>query len=331
MTYLPVPAYNASQNLLQMVGQACAEIGIRKPTSLFSSTDNQAIQLLALAQREAKEFYSMAHRSGGWQELRKQFIINLVPTVSGYTGTLTEESNTITNLLPSPGALVIVPPPLVSALNSGIPYDTRFVNFGSGGSDLTRIVMDCEATISGNTAISFNYDSYAMPSDFGYFIPQTSWDRSFRWQLLGPLEAQEWQVLKSGISPTGPRRRFRIMGNQIFIDPPPAESEELVIEYYSNSWCVTSPAASLTATQNYSWQTDGDYYLLDPDAFIMGIKWRFKAAKGLDYQQEKSDYSARCERLMARNGGNRDLPLNAQASGMRLLNQNNVPDTGFGS
>ena len=46
---------------------------------------------------------------------------------------------------------------------------------------------------------------------------------------------------------------------------------------------------------------------------------------------EKEDYDMLKERLQASNGANRDLPMNAQASGIRLLNDQNVPDTGYGS
>ncbi|NDC25364.1 MAG: hypothetical protein EBZ49_14720 [Proteobacteria bacterium] len=80
-----------------------------------------------------------------------------------------------------------------------------------------------------------------------------------------------------------------------------------------------------------AWAADGDYYTLDDDAFILGLKWRILAAKKLDYGQEKQDYDMLCQRLVSRNGGNRDIPINAQASGMHLINNANIPDTGFGS
>ena len=133
-------------------------------------------------------------------------------------------------------------------------------------------------------------------------------------------------MLRSGLSPTGPRRRYRIMGNLIWIDPPPDGVYELAFEYYSQYWCQSAGGVAQP-----TWQADTDYYTLDDQAFIMGLKWRFLAAKKLDYTQEKADYDRKVERNMARNGGNRDLPTNAQASGLRLLNQQNVPDTGFGS
>jgi hypothetical protein len=306
--------------LLELVNAATSEIGLQTYTMLIGNTDAQAKQILALAKREGKEFYGMAHRLGGWQELRQQHIFNLTPEVTGYTATTTEGSATLTNVSPTPFALVIVPPPVITG--TGIPYDTRYS--GLSGND---IVMDSLATETGTgVALSFLYDTYSLPDDFAYFMQQTEWDRSFRWQLLGPTTGQEWQVLKSGISPTGPRRRFRVAGNRIMIDPAPTETEALVFEYYSNAWCQSS-----IRDPQSTWEADDDYYSLDDDCFILGLQWRIKAKKGLDYTEEKEQYDMACERAIARNGGNRDLPLNARAQGINLLNSANVPDTGFGA
>lgn len=169
-------------------------------------------------------------------------------------------------------------------------------------------------------------DNYDFPTDLAYFMPSTAWDRSFRWQLLGPLDAQEWQVLKSGISPVGPRVRFRMMAGKIYFDPVPSSTDTIVFEYYSNAWCLS--AASVPQTK---FQADTDTIQLDDDVFNLGLQWRFKQKKGLDYSEEKRMYDDALDRALARTAPARDLPLNARSTGNRLLNYNNVPDTGFGS
>jgi len=176
-------------------------------------------------------------------------------------------------------------------------------------------------TVSGQAA-------YAFPTDVAFFIPSTVWDRTYRWQLLGPLNPQEWQVLKSGISPTGPRRRFRIMGGQIYLDPTPssADAATIALEYISVNWVNSSAAVGKTA-----FTADDDYTVLDQDVIAAGLKWRFLRAKGLDYGEEKQHYENLRNQSVARSGGLRDIPMNASASGMRLLNNMNVPDTGFGT
>ncbi|MFI0489335.1 MAG: hypothetical protein ACH344_08660 [Yersinia sp. (in: enterobacteria)] len=305
--------------LLGLIQQAAQELGIRSPSQIFGASDNQTIQLLALANREGRDFFNAGMRKDGWQALRQQNVFNLTG-ITGYTGTTTVGSYTMTNISPSLTGSGIAAG--WGMIDEGFPWDSHVVSFTSN-----TVTLDTPASSNqvGET-VSFGQDSYPLPNDFTSYMTSTSWDRDFRWQLLGPIDAQEWQVLKSGISPTGPRRRFRIMGNLWYVDPVPTAPETCVFEYYSNAWCQSSAGAA----QN-SWQADTDYYSLDDDAFILGLKWRFLAAKKLDFTQERQTYDLLVSRLMAVDGANRDLPINAQASGIRLLNEQNVPDTGYGS
>lgn len=242
-----------AKSLLTMIGNAADEIGIGTPTLIFGNTDSQVKQLLALANREGKEFAAAATAWGGWPQMRKEHIFTLTTAV----------------------------------------------------------------------------DNYAFPSDWQFYLNQTQWDRSNHWQLLGPLEAQEWQVLKSGLSPTGPRRRFRIMASRIYIDPVPVAADNgltMAMEYISTNWCQSAALVGQSA-----WAADTDLYVLDEDCFILGLKWRWKAAKGLDYSEERMTYEDAKGRAKGRAGGARTLPLNALSSDIPwLLTSAQIPDSGFG-
>jgi hypothetical protein len=171
--------------------------------------------------------------------------------------------------------------------------------------------------------------NYAFPSDLQYFINTTAWDRAQKWPLMGPVSPQEWQVLKSGtIGSVGPRKRFRIMAGEIYFDPTPPSGENgntVVIEYYSNAWCE-----SASSDPQSIWTSDGDLPVLPDDCFIMGIQWRFKAAKGLDYQEEFNIYEDTVTRSMARSGMAPVLSLTGSLSGVRFLDHDNIPDSGYG-
>jgi len=88
---------------------------------------------------------------------------------------------------------------------------------------------------------------------------------------------------------------------------------------------------SSAAVGKTAFTADDDYTVLDQDVIAAGLKWRFLRAKGLDYGEEKQHYENLRNQSVARSGGLRDIPMNASASGMRLLNNMNVPDTGFGT
>jgi hypothetical protein len=187
-------------------------------------------------------------------------------------------------------------------------------------------VSNLSSVTNTNISLAFGQDTYAMPADYDHMIPQTEWDRGYRWQLLGPMSPQEWQVMKSGLSPTGPRRRFRLIDGSFVVDPVPYDRNQIVFEYYSTNW-----VQSATGVSQRQFLADTDYFMLDDDAFVMGVIWRFRRAKGLDYDEEKNSWENRIELMKGRQAGERSLPLNATAGGIRLLNNQNVPDTGFGA
>lgn len=171
-------------------------------------------------------------------------------------------------------------------------------------------------------------ESYAFPADLQYFINTTAWDRTQNWPLRGPVSPQEWQVLKSGtIGSIGPRRRFRIMAGAIYFDPAPsADGDTYVFEYYSNGWCESSGGTAQNA-----WNSDTDVPVLPDDCFILGLIWRFRKAKGLDYADDYKIYDDVVSRELGRAGMAPVLDLTGYPSGLRFLDENNIPDSDFGS
>lgn len=306
----------AKRNFLALVQEACDELGIAPPASIIGATDDQTRKLLALSIREGKEFSKLANGVGGWQELYNEYSFETSAFVS--SGVTTNGSKIITSI-PSTAALTAVQ---WGVQGTGIPNYASVVSVDSP----TQITIDRPCTAGGATSLQFGQIGYPMPIDFEYFITQTFWDGSYRWQLLGPLDAQEKNILKYGISPAGPRRRFWIRGNYLFLNPQPADSTSVIaFDYFSNGWCQ-----SVGMVSQVRWMADTDYYTLDDDCFILGLKWRFLRSSGLDYGEERMMYDAACSRQLARNSSNRSLPLNNNASGLNLLSDANVPDTGFG-
>lgn len=143
---------------------------------------------------------------------------------------------------------------------------------------------------------------------------------------MGPITAQEKQILRYGSVTSGPRRKFYIRENKLWLNPTPTTGgETIAYDYYSNAWCQSNAGVAQSI-----WAADTDEYKLDDDCFISGMKWRFLRAKGLDYGEEKAEYSSDCMDVLARDGGSRELSLN-RYNGNALLNIGNVPDTGYGS
>lgn len=171
--------------------------------------------------------------------------------------------------------------------------------------------------------------NYPFPSDLQYFINTTAWDRSQHWPLRGPVSPQEWQVVKSGtIGSLGPRRRFRVMAGEIYFDPTPDSGDDgntFVLEYYSDTWCESN-----AGTDQRIWTADNDVPLLPDDCFILGLIWRWRRAKGLDYQEEFNAYESLVSRELGRAGMAPVLDITGSTDGVRLIDESNIPDSGFG-
>jgi hypothetical protein len=191
---------------------------------------------------------------------------------------------------------------------SSIPAAARIASVDSP----TQITMTMEATgAATGTALTFSQDTYPEPSDFNSFLNRTWWDRTNRWELLGPSSPQLDQWHLSGIVTTGPRRYFRQLGalaNNYRIWPPPAEITnplQLVFEYLSFNGIYVNGGS--TTAKNFA--NDGDIPVLSDRAIIMGVKWRFWEQKGFDWTSKRSDYDLYVDRLIARDGGRETLSL----------------------
>lgn len=153
--------------------------------------------------------------------------------------------------------------------------------------------------------------SYAFPADFNAYIPSTIWNPSMRWSVAGPISPQNWEFLKSGLINTQPWMRYRIWQSRIFFDPTPTTTnagQTVTIEYQSNAYCNSAAAAAQS-----KWTADTDTFALPEDILVLGLKWRWLAAKRLDYGEEKKAYSDAVDKEVARAYVGATVPLNAQS------------------
>jgi hypothetical protein len=296
--------------LLTICQNAASEIGIDAPSFIINNTETTAKQLLALCRRSLREIGKI-----GWPNLITEYKFD-------------------TSFIPSQAAVVISGGYVITGITSTagmavdnvvscthVPYGSRIVTVDSP----TQITIDRQATASGAALIVVCKDSYPLPSDYLGMVDQTEWDRTNRWQLLGPLEAQEWQVLRSGIAPVGPRFRFRLWGGKIYIDPPPQRISTIAFEYVAKSWVV-----SAIGVYQSDWLLDTDTSLIDEDLLELELIWRFKQQKGLEYAEDFNQAKQAISRDRGRIMSGRVLNLSSRPTTSSLLGGRNIPDTGFG-
>jgi hypothetical protein len=134
-------------------------------------------------------------------------------------------------------------------------------------------------------------EAYSFPTDLAYYRDGTGWDRTSHWRVVGPLSDREWQRLRSGTSVASPWLRYRLMNGQMHFDPVPSLTDTIVFEYITKTWCASTGGAPQTA-----FLADTDYPLLPDDLFVLGLKWRLLAARGMNYAEERATYDAAVER-----------------------------------
>lgn len=310
-------------SLLTVIQDACNELSLAAPNMVIGNSDPQVQQLLALANLEGQTFLQLQGPWGGWPELNTVYTFNLVP-VGPFTGDTTAGSDTITNMSSTAGIQVGY-----GVAGSGV-YQSATVLAVTA----TTVQMSAVAS-SSNVGASYQFGQikYALPTDIRSFINATYWDRNFRWPMLGPLSPVEWEVIVSGISPVGPRIRFRVVNNEMEIQPLPGEgqTDQIAYEYVSNAFCTDSSGTPNTAVGGVcKFAADTDLYRWPENTLRLGIKYRFLKAKGLAWGDEYKEYTDARDFQLSVSGGSRSLRMNAVASGLHFLNYSNVPDTGYG-
>lgn len=313
----------AQRTLLQIVNQVQQELGLSQSASVIGNTDLTTVQLLSFLQLANEELRDYSDE--GWKVL--QFEFNLIinpPTVT--TGNVTANSAVITNI-PSTAGLSAN---YWAVTGSFLPQSARILSVDS----ISQVTMTMQSTGAQNgVAITFAQDTYAMPSDFRKYTNRTWWDRTNRWELLGPDSAQLDQWHRSGIVATGPRRHFRNIGpfsNTYRIWPPPADLAtgteiQAVFEYISLN--TVRVHGSLT-TFGQTFANDDDIPLLDDRALMLAMKWRFWEQKGLNWMAKRDEYDRWVDRLMARDGGAKTLSL-VKRDNPIFISPSNVQDGFF--
>lgn len=302
--------------LLQIAQRVVNELGLPSIATVDGNQDNTVRQVHALINRSGDNIY----QEYPWIVSQEYHIVDIAAPIIT-TGDVVTGVTTITGI-PSTAGIVANEFAIVA---NGLLTSTRVV----GVVDANTITIDQQPTEGGiGVALTIARDTYAVPADFKWFANMTMWDRTNHWQLIGPMSPQTDQWLRSGIVPTGPRRRWRQVGTEPVnwrLWPPPTASNDypatLIFEYNSKYW-----AAAADGTRQEGLQMDTDYAVIDGQSIVLDVKWRLWQAKGFEYGAMQAEFKDYLDRLAARDGGSPDLSLARRINNFYLINQENVPD-----
>jgi hypothetical protein len=299
-----------SSTMLQLVQQVTNELGVSTPNSVAGNTNQDVIQIQALMNACGYELLRIAD----WRELTipYQFYTSYVTT----TGTYTTSARTIT--VPDTTGLSTA----YQVQGLGIGNATYITSVDS--STQVTVNQDFTQSITAGT-VYFQKVKYDLPSDYDSIVPRTMWDKSKRWEMLGPEDAQQWEWLLSGYISTGPRIRWRMLGNTFQIWPGTSTNELLSYEYRSKGW---ARAADGSVKNSFTADTDTCIY---PDRLmVLFTKLKYFEAKGFDTTAMYRNYLTELETVIAQNTSAPNISF-APRPGTVLIGYDNIPDSGYGN
>jgi len=161
-----------------------------------------------------------------------------------------------------------------------------------------------------------------IPEDLDRFIPNTFFNRTTQRRLIGPISPQEFEAVQANPASASVYLAFRERAGAFLITPTPSAGETIAYEYVSRNW-----ARSSVGVGKAEFTVDGDGAYLDEGLIALGVRWRWKQAKGLDYSEDMETYERAVARAMAHDGGAGALSIRA---GRTAPMQTNFPDGNFG-
>ena len=300
-----------SSTMLQLVQQVTAELNLAIPTYVQGNTSQDVQQVLALMNRAGYDLI----KEHNWQalELEYRFYTTAITTTCDTTN-----NSYLLNNIPSTAGLDNT----YSIVGTSVPQDT-YVDTVLTSTSLNSSQLSSATSVGGT--VTFSKTIYPLPPDYETITDNTHWDKTKHWQMLGPVDAQQWQWLKSGYISTGPRVRWRILGNTFQIWPPYNTQENLGFEYRSKGW-----ARSATNQVKNSFTVDSDTTVLDDAVLVLLTKLKYFQIKSFDTTALQQDYMRYLNVAKANDKGSATLSFAPQPSAV-LIGWANIPDTGYGS
>jgi len=300
-----------SYNLLQLVQQTTAELNLPVPSYVIGNPNQDVQQILALINRAGYDLV----KEYDWQALELEYRF--------YTNAITTTCDTVngTQQLINVGTTAGLDN-TYSIVGTSIPQDTYVDSVIDANTVATT--QQCSATSVGGT-VTFSKTIYTLPPDYETITDNTHWDKTKHWQMLGPVDAQQWQWLKSGYISTGPRVRWRILGGEFQIWPPYNTQEYLGFEYRSKGFVRNTAGDVLN-----SFQADTDTTVLDNTVIVLATKLKYFQIKSFDTTSLYQDYMRYLNVAKANDKGSATLSFAPQPSAV-LIGWANIPDTGYGS
>jgi hypothetical protein len=304
-----------ASTLLQLVQQAAVEMGLAIPNTVAGNTAYDVTQMYYLINAAGNELA----REYPWEALNTEYRFYSQYTQSD--GVLLENTSVINGVDPAAVAFINANGATNFQVQGlGVIQDTYVVSALG-----TTVTISGVATGDGSGEYIFGQTKYPLPAGYDRITDRTQYDKSKRWEMLGPETAQQWQWLKSSYISTGPRIRWRIMGQTFQIWPLTSTNEYLGFEYISVNWALSSAGAGQT-----QFLADTDTCIYPDRLMVLALKKKYFEVKGFDTSAFQRDYDMQLNIAKANDQGSPTLSLAPRTANV-LIGWENIPDANYGA
>lgn len=135
--------------------------------------------------------------------------------------------------------------------------------------------------------------AFTLPDDFQRLVSGTAlWrENTLILPLVGPASNADWIAITNTIR-VSVQKAYRLAGNAIEVYPAMGAGEVAKTEYLSSYFIVSADGATRRAT----FQQDTDKVVFPERLVKLGLRWRWRAQKGLDYAQAQDTYEQELSR-----------------------------------
>lgn len=191
--------------------------------------------------------------------------------------------------------------------------------------ELCRAKWWKDLTRFGTVNIVIGTASYNTPADFGKLVPSTIYGTTAL-PILGAVNPQQWADRQKYGSIYGVPG-FRMIGSKIYFAPTPTINDTYAYEYKTKNRC-TNAAGTL---ERETWGADDDLPLLDSYLIQLGIKWRYRYSKGLEYAEDYRVYGEAIEQTYGQELAHGIVTIGRNDAADRVLTMGYVPEQGYGA
>lgn len=176
---------------------------------------------------------------------------------------------------------------------------------------------------------------YAFPADFRKVSVGSVFDKSEYYQIKGSLSITHWFAQKYALLGNLSRMKFRVKyvnGVAGFeVTPTPESANDMVALYYGTNYALTG---DIPPVPKEYYELDTDVSRIPERLIMLGLRWRFRRAKGLDFSAELAEYNLTVGQQFGARIASADIKVGGRMyeswADCDGLTNGYIPENGFG-